>query len=74
MTKVTKFIREVTDELRKTTWPWDPKERGFKRFRELIDSTTVVFIAMLLLAAWINFWDLSLSSFMSALNWLVTKF
>ena len=54
MTRVTKFIREVTDELRRASWPWDPKERGLKRYRELIDSTVVVFIATLLLSAWIS--------------------
>ena len=70
MTKVTKFIREVLDELRRATWPWDPRERGLKRYRELIDSTVVVFIATLLLAAWISLWDLILLSFMRALNWL----
>ena len=57
MTRVTKFIREVTDELRRASWPWDPKERGLKRYRELIDSTVVVFIATLLLSAWISLWD-----------------
>jgi preprotein translocase subunit SecE len=71
MTKVTKFIREVLDELRRATWPWDPRERGLKKYRELIDSTVVVFIATLLLAAWISLWDLILLSFMRALNWLL---
>jgi preprotein translocase subunit SecE len=71
MTKVTKFIREVTDELRKTTWPWDPKERGLKKFRELIDSTLVVFVATILLSAWINLWDTILLYFMRFLNMLV---
>jgi preprotein translocase subunit SecE len=71
MTRVTKFIREVTDELRRASWPWDPKERGFKRYRELIDSTVVVFIATLLLAAWISLWDTVLVYFMRGLNWLV---
>jgi preprotein translocase subunit SecE len=69
MTKVTKFIREVLDELRRATWPWDPRERGLKRYRELIDSTVVVFVATLLLAAWISLWDVILLSFMRALNW-----
>jgi preprotein translocase subunit SecE len=64
MTKVTKYIREVSDELRKATWPWDPKERGLKKYKELIDSTIVVIIAMLLLAAWINACDFLLQLFM----------
>jgi preprotein translocase subunit SecE len=71
MTRVTKFFREVTDELRRASWPWDPKERGLKRYRELIDSTVVVFIATLLLAGWISLWDTILVYFMRALNWIV---
>ncbi|MGI8603571.1 MAG: preprotein translocase subunit SecE [Verrucomicrobiales bacterium] len=71
MTKVTKFIREVSDELRKTTWPWDPKERGLKKYRELIDSTLVVFVATIFLAAWISLWDTILLYFTRFLNMLV---
>ena len=71
MTKVTRFIQEVSDELRKTTWPWDPKERGLKRYRELIDSTIVVAIASVLIAAWINFWDASLQYFLRFINSLL---
>jgi preprotein translocase subunit SecE len=68
MTKITKFIREVVDELRKTTWPWDPKERGLKKYKELIDSTIVVVVAMVLLAAWINMWDIFLNGFVRLMN------
>ena len=35
MTKVTKFIREVMTELHRASWPWDPKERGAKKYREI---------------------------------------
>jgi preprotein translocase subunit SecE len=52
-----RFLSEVRSELAKATWPWDPKEKGPKRYRELIDSTTVVVIAMLLLSGYIAFWD-----------------
>lgn len=45
-------------ELRKASWPWDPKEKGFKKYKELTDSTVVVFIAMILLAAFVSAWDL----------------
>ena len=38
--------------------PKDKGEKGFKRFKELIDSTVVVFIAMLLLGAFVAFIDL----------------
>ena len=55
--KVSKFTGEVKVELQKATWPWDPKEKGFKRYKELSDSTVVVLIAMLLLGAYVAFWD-----------------
>ncbi len=56
--KIKKFISEVKAELHKATWPWDPKERGFKKYRQLIDSTVVVLIATLLLGAYVAFGDL----------------
>lgn len=56
--KIKKFYSEVKAELRKATWPWDPKERGFKKYRQLIDSTVVVLIATLLLGAYVAFGDL----------------
>lgn len=54
------FIGEVKAELRKASWPWDPdpKVKGFKKFKELIDSTIVVIIAMLLLAGFVSLADL----------------
>ena len=52
------FLSEVWVELQKCSWPWDPKEKGIKRYRELIDSTAVVVVAMLLLSGYIAFWDL----------------
>ncbi len=57
--KVTQFLGEVKAELRKATWPWesDPKIKGFKKYKELIDSTVVVMIAMILLAGYVSFWD-----------------
>jgi len=58
--KVTKYLGEVRSELHKASWPWIPKgkgERGFKRFKELTDSTVVVFIAMMLLGAFVTLWD-----------------
>jgi len=58
--KIFKFIGEVKAELRKASWPWesDPKIRGFKKYKELIDSTVVVLIAIILLAGYVAFWDL----------------
>ena len=56
--KIKKFFSEVKAELYKATWPWDPKERGFKKYRQLIDSTIVVLIATLLLGAYVAVGDL----------------
>ena len=58
--RVRTFIGEVKGELVKASWPWDLKERGFKRYKELTDSTIVVVIAMLLLSGYVAFWDLVL--------------
>ena len=57
--KISSFIGEVKGELRKASWPWDsdPKAKGFKKYKELIDSTIVVLIAVILLAAFVQFWD-----------------
>ena len=46
-TKAKNFFSEVKVELQKASWPWDPKEKGFRRYKELTDSTLVVVIAML---------------------------
>jgi preprotein translocase subunit SecE len=51
------FTGEVRVELTKASWPWEPKERGFKKYKELVDSTLIVVIAMLLLAGYVAFWD-----------------
>ncbi len=68
--KISKFIGEVTGELRKASWPWesDPKIKGLKKYKELVDSTLVVLIAMVLLAGFVNFWDLILSKVVSFLT------
>ncbi len=51
------FVGEVKVELAKASWPWEPKERGFKKYKELTDSTLVVLVAMLLMSGYIAFWD-----------------
>ena len=58
--KAFKFIGEVKTELRKASWPWDPdpKVKGFKKYKELTDSTVVVLVAIILLAAYVSLWDL----------------
>jgi preprotein translocase subunit SecE len=66
--RIRRFLGEVRTELGKASWPWDPKEKGAKKYRELIDSTTVVVIAMLLLSGYIAFWDLVM---VNLVKWLV---
>lgn len=53
------FMAEVYGELRKASWPWesDPKIKGFKKYKELVDSTVVVLIAIVLLAVFVQVWD-----------------
>lgn len=70
--KFSTFIGEVKGELRKASWPWseDPKDKGVKKYKELIDSTVVVLIAIALLAGYVAFWDVLLQevvNFMSSL-------
>lgn len=57
------FLEEVKAELRKATWPWDsdPKVKGLKKYKELVDSTVVVIIAIILLAGFVAVSDLLLS-------------
>jgi preprotein translocase subunit SecE len=66
--KVRTFFGEVRGELAKAQWPWDPNEKGFKRYKELVDSTTVVLIAMLILGGYIAFFDYILISVVSFLT------
>lgn len=62
--KISTFIGEVRGELRKCTWPWDsdPKAKGFKKYKELVDSTVVVMIAIVLLAGFVAVSDLLISN------------
>ena len=55
--KTKNFVNEVKVELQKASWPWDPKEKGIKKYKELIDSTLVVIIAMLLLGGYVALFD-----------------
>ena len=63
MKRISRYLGEVWVELKKATWPWDPKEKGFARYKELTDATTVVFIATLLLAAFVGMFDFALRNF-----------
>ncbi|MEI6072717.1 MAG: preprotein translocase subunit SecE [Verrucomicrobiae bacterium] len=60
LTKIRKFYSEVRVELGKAQWPWDPNEKGFRRYKELTDSTVVVLIAMAILGGYIAFFDFTL--------------
>ena len=60
ISRVKGFLVEVRTELEKCSWPWDPKEKGFRRYKELSDSTVVVVIAMLLLGGYVALFDLVL--------------
>ena len=57
LAKTKTFFAEVRLELQKASWPWDPKEKGMKRYKELTDSTLVVIIAMLLLGGYVALFD-----------------
>lgn len=70
--KIIIFIGEVKGELRKATWPWDsdPKAKGLKKYKELVDSTVVVVIAMLLLAGYVAASDVVLKEAISFITQL----
>ena len=57
LAKTKNFFNEVKVELQKASWPWDPKEKGFKKYKELSDSTVVVIVAMVLLGGYVAFCD-----------------
>jgi preprotein translocase subunit SecE len=63
ITRAKNFFSEVKVELQKASWPWDPKEKGFRRYKELTDSTLVVIIAMLLLGGYVALFDFVLVNF-----------
>lgn len=73
MSRVRNYLNEVFIELRKANWPWNPKEKGFAKYKELTDSTLVVFVAMLLLGAFVSFFDTALRGSFQALIDLVAK-
>lgn len=63
ISKVSTFLGEVKSELRKATWPWESSStniKGFRKYKELIDSTVVVLIAMILLAGFVALSDVLL--------------
>jgi preprotein translocase subunit SecE len=63
VSKVRNFFSEVKVELQKASWPWDTKEKGFRRYKELTDSTVVVVVAMMLLGGYVALFDFVLVNF-----------
>ena len=58
--KAKEFLSEIRVELAKSSWPWNPEEKGVMKYRELIDSTAIVVIAMVLLSGFVSLCDLVL--------------
>jgi preprotein translocase subunit SecE len=66
--KVLKFVAEVKVELEKCSWPWDPAQTGLKKYKELLESTLVVIISVVLLAGFVTTSDLVLAHVVGALT------
>jgi preprotein translocase subunit SecE len=65
---VLKFVGEVKVELDKCSWPWDPNQTGFKKYKELLESTIVVIISVVLLAGFVTSSDWILTHLVGALT------
>ena len=65
---VLKFVGEVKVELDKCSWPWDPNQTGFKKYKELIESTVVVVISVVLLAGFVTSCDWILTHLVGAMT------
>ncbi len=67
-TRIVRFVREVRVELAKCTWPWDPEQTGFRKYKVLIDTTIVICVATLLMAGYITGFDFAINKLV---GWLV---
>ena len=67
-TPILKFVGEVRVELEKCSWPWDPNQTGFKKYKELLESTIVVVISVVLLAGFVTSCDWILTHLVGALT------
>ena len=65
---VLKFVGEVKVELDKCSWPWDPNQTGFKKYKELRDSTVVVILSVIMLAGFVTSCDWILTHLVGALT------
>jgi preprotein translocase subunit SecE len=61
------FVDEVMVELRKCTWPWDMEQTGLRRYKTLIDSTVMVCVIALVLAAYVTTFDFLISKLVGAM-------
>lgn len=68
LAKTRDFVSEVKVELQKASWPWESKEKGMKKYKELVDSTLIVVIAMLLMSGYVAFWDFVMVNIVGALT------
>jgi len=76
ISKVSTFLNEVKSELRKASWPWEPSTsniKGFRKYKELIDSTLVVLVSMILLAGFVALSDVLLQKAVSLITILGGK-
>jgi len=65
---IIKFVGEVRVELDKCSWPWDPNQTGFKKYKELRDSTVVVILSVIMLAGYVTSCDWILGHLVGALT------
>lgn len=65
---IRRFCSEVMTELRKCSWPWDPTQSGLRRYKELIDSSVVVLVSMVLLGSYTSVVDFFL---VKATAWVI---
>lgn len=66
--QIMRFIGEVRVELVKCTWPWDPEQTGFRKYKLLIDTTIVICVATVLMAGYITGFDFAINKLV---GWLV---
>ena len=71
--QIVRFAGEVRVELEKCSWPWDPAQSGFKKYKELIESTVVVVISVILLAGVVTVSDFFLGHVVGALTGVLHK-
>ncbi len=64
-----KFVRETRVELSKCSWPWDYSLPPSKRYQELITSTLIVLVGMILLGGYTSIFDFL---FGSGAKWLMS--